>query len=115
MAALIISGTYPFSSENATNDLVSLGKQLPPKPQPATKYASMPGFTRVLFILGFNLLSKLTPVKPSFTSMFFIASDIFAISLEYEIKRARKEFAAYLIISAVRRFVLKMGTPSNTL
>src|SRR5258708_8810294 len=84
--------SYPDCLEIAIRALTSLGKQLPPYPAPGERN-ELP--IRLSYPMPLNTLSPSAPV----------ISDKCAIAFAKDIFVAKKAFAAYLIISAVRTFV----------
>ena len=95
-AAFSSLGSCPLSLASLVRTATSLGRQLPPYP--------MPAFRKSFPILSSMPMPRATPVTSTPTR-----PQISAISLIKEIFMARKALLAYLIISAERRSVTRIG------
>ena len=100
IAARTILMSVPASSAMWTMALVSLGRQLPPKPKPAWRNLDPMRLSRPM-----DLATSRTSAPT--------ASARRAISLMKEIFTARKLLDAYLMSSAVSMLVFTMGVSSR--
>ena len=90
--------SFLFAKSNIAS--TSLGKQLPPKPHPGTKYDSSVGTIFSLSILDVILLSEINAFRILYESTPGIFSEIFAISFEKEISMEKNALFVYFINSA---------------
>ncbi|MCG3118825.1 MAG: hypothetical protein ALAOOOJD_01100 [bacterium] len=106
----------PAFSPCAIKAFTSLGRQLPPKPQPAQRKEVIGAFRRSpLGEARLRYLLRCSPCITSTTSMPPNAAPVLPISFEKEMSVANKAFEAYLIISAVLVLVFNFSTSGKTL